>query len=183
MNWIRIGKSLILAAVFSIGSALSSMAYFDYNQAADEVTMEPMTAYTVYLAMPKTDFGGNFSILPDWKYYKGQGDSEKAEREYTRDGVYMLEGLEIKAPVKSWGQRVVEFDNYFKTNDKKIARSMYQRMLQTLWAGMDEPVVQKEDYAQWSQDNFAMALQLSYDKTAGQYLILLRRYNTDYVSA
>ena len=99
-----------------------SMA-FDYNLSIDEISEHPLTAYnTVYLGMPKKDFALNFSILPDWTFYGSDGTTEKAERSVTQNGVTVIEGLSITTADGSPRGKVLAFENYFKTTNRKAAR-------------------------------------------------------------
>lgn len=129
----------IIAAGLLWTALTASAGAFDYNQSVDEIAANPLTAYqTVYLGMPRADFDGNFSVLSDWTFYGSTVSfTEKAERTSVVKNVSVTEGIEIFSADTSAKGRVLAFDNYFKTKDKATAKSIYTRLVATIYSNME----------------------------------------------
>lgn len=56
-------RTLLMTALAGmVACQVAGAANFDYLKSVDEVAENPLTAYnTVYLGMPRADFGGNFA--------------------------------------------------------------------------------------------------------------------------
>jgi len=173
------------ACVFFSSAVLTSTAFFscaafDYNKAVDEIAADPLTSYnTVYLGMPKSDFDLDFSMLPDWSFYKNEmGVNEKAERETKIDGTTLLEGIKITTAIPAGSAKVIAFDCYFKTDSKKIAKEIYDRAVSTVWSGVEDmPVAQASDFVFWKQKDISIVVSYRYEKDENQYVITIRRFN------
>lgn len=173
----------VLAAAMCIPAG--SMA-FDYNLSIDEISEHPLTAYnTVYLGMPKKDFALNFSILPDWTFYGSDGTTEKAERSVTQNGVTVIEGLSITTADGSPRGKVLAFENYFKTTNRKAARDMYARLSSTIYSNMENfPASQSSKEIRWIQNDVTIVTWIDDKKDAdGYYTVTIRRYNNHVLQA
>lgn len=183
-SWKRIALTAGLWTILAAG--MSGAANFDYMKSVDEVAEDPLTAYhTVYLGMPRADFTGNFSILKDWTY-TGDGASyqEKAERTTTTGGVTVTEGLSILAASTEPTGKVLAFDNYFLTKDKKTAKDMYSRLVSTVYANMESfPSEQGSSKVVWIHNDITVVVSFT-GKTDvnGNYVVLLRRFNNHVLS-
>lgn len=164
----------VAAAVCTVGSA----GAFDYKVSIDEVAEHPLTAYeTLYLGMPQKDFSLNFSVLPDWIMQRLSAQESRAERRGTRNGVTIVEGVRVQAADGSTQGRVLAFENYFKTNDKKTAKTTYTRLVSTLYANMDGyPVKQTDSTVTWVAGEVTVTISRTKDES-GLYTVILRRYN------
>lgn len=173
-------------AAFVLALALPAGAWaFDYNLSIDEISEHPLTAYnTVYLGMPKKDFARNFAILPDWTFYQSTGTTEKAERSVTENGVTVIEGLSILTEDGTDTGKVLAFDNYFKTTNRKAARDMYARLSATIYTNMENfPASQTDKEIRWIQNDVTIVTRLNDKKDAeGYYTVTLRRYNNHVLS-
>lgn len=184
LSWKR---SLVLTAVTSaLVCQLAGAASFDYLKSVDEVAESPLTAYnTIYLGMPRADFGGNFALLPDWKY-TGNTTSyeEKAERTTTNDGVTVTEGIAVLAASPAPNAKVLAFDNYFVTKDKNAAKEMYSRLVSTVYANMGSfPIAQSDKKISWVQNDVTVVVSFDGQKDKdGNYTVLLRRFNNHVLS-
>lgn len=181
-------KRAAATAAISAGMAvqLAGAASFDYMKSADEVAENPLTAYsTVYLGMPRADFGANFSVLPDWTYSSDASYTEKAERTTTNGGITVTEGLTVLAEGSAPNARVLAFDNYFMTKDKNTAKEMYSRLVSTVYANMESfPASQRGEKVTWVQGDVTVVVSFSGTKDKnGLYTVLLRRYNNRVLSA
>ena len=156
----------IMAAALLWAALTAPAGAFDYNQSVDEIAESPLTAYqTVYLGMPRADFDANFSILPDWTFYGST--------------VSFTEGIEIFSADTSAKGKVLAFDNYFKTTDKATAKSIYSRLVATIYSNMENfPVKQSDKEVEWTQDDVSITVAFDGQKDAkGQYIVYIRRYN------
>lgn len=180
MKW-KTRLAVLAAAMYIPAGVLA----FDYNLSIDEISEHPLTAYnTVYLGMPKKDFALNFSILPDWTFYGSDGTTEKAERSVTQDGVTVIEGLSIETADGSPAGRVLAFENYFRTTNRKTARDMYARLSATIYSNMEDfPASQNSKEIRWIQNDVTIVTRLDDKKDGeGYYTVLIRRYNNHVLS-
>lgn len=171
-----------LAAVCLLWSALTfPVGAFDYNQSVDEIAESPLTAYqTVYLGMPRADFDANFAILPDWKFFGSTVSfTEHAERTSVVNNISVTEGIEIFSADTSAKGRVLAFDNYFKTKDKKTAQSIYTRLVATIYSNMENfPARQTSKEVEWVQNDVSITVAFDGQKdNDGNYIVYIRRYN------
>ena len=170
-----------LACVVCLCFGLLPAAAFDYDQSVDEISLSPTTAYdTVYLGMPRADFEANFSALPGWTFYGSTTSKlERAERSVTRDGVTVQEGLVILTADTSADSRVLAFDNYFRTADKKTARDIYRRLRASIYSAMDDfPVRQSGRMTTWVRGDVTIVVFSKAEKDKdGMYTVVIRRYN------
>lgn len=182
MQW----KHYAAAAVLALSLVPAAAGAFDYNMSVDEVSEHPLTAYnTVYLAMPKADFARNFAVLPDWTFYASDGTSEKAERTTTDGKATIIEGLSITTANGTTQGKTIAFENYFKSNDRKIARKMYDRLAATIYSNMEDfPYSQSDDEITWVQNDVTIVTSFNGRKDAdGYYTVTLRRYNNHVLKA
>ncbi len=176
----QIAVAMALAALVA-GATPVSQAAFDYNTSIDEISASPLTAYdTVYLGMPRRDFAANFSVLPDWTY-SGSATSyqEQAERTGTFGRVTVTEGIVIFTANPSDTGKVLAFDNYFKTKDKKTAKEMYTRLVATVYSNMENfPVQQRRHAVTWQEGDVTIVVSSTRTADAdGFYTVTIRRYN------
>lgn len=173
----------IIAAGLLWTALTASAGAFDYNQSFDEIAANPLTAYqTVYLGMPRADFDGNFSVLSDWTFYGSTVSfTEKAERTSVVKNVSVTEGIEIFSADTSAKGRVLAFDNYFKTKDKATAKSIYTRLVATIYSNMENfPVKQSDKEVEWKQDDVSITVAFDGQKDSdGDYIVYIRRYNNE----
>lgn len=151
----------LMAATLLWAALATPAGAFDYNQSVDEIAESPLTAYqTVYLGMPRADFDANFSILPDWTFYGSTVSfTERAERTSVVKNVSVTEGIEIFSADTSAKGKVLAFDNYFKTTDKATAKSIYSRLVATIYSNMENfPVKQSDKEVEWTQDDVSIDL-------------------------
>lgn len=180
-------RTLLMTALAGmVACQVTGAANFDYLKSVDEVAENPLTAYnTVYLGMPRADFGGNFAMLPDWKYM-GNSTSyeEKAERTTTNDGVTVTEGIAILAASPVANAKVLAFDNYFVTKDKNAAKEMYSRLVSTVYSNMEAfPQSQTDKKVTWVQNDVTVVVSFDGQKDVnGNYTVLLRRFNNHVLS-
>ena len=173
---------MLAAMMLAFSMTSGAFAAFDVNQAADEVTVDPLTAYTVYLGMPKADFAADFSVLSDWQYKQIDGTHEKAERTMKLKNDFLLEGVNILTVDAAPSSKVIEFNNYFKTGNKGIAKAVYQRLLSTIWMSLEAPVSQSGDSALWVSKDVSIQVTMAYDKGEGAYIVTIRRFNNTILS-
>lgn len=171
---------LIVAALISAAPLLPAYA-FDVNQAVDEISMDPLTAYTVYLGMPKSDFGLNFSVLKDWTYTPGS-TKEKAERSTMINNKTVTEGLDVLSENANKASRIIEFNDYFLTADKGIAKNLYKRTVSTIWMTMEMPLKQSDDDVTWIKNDVTIVVSMRYDKNERVYRVNVRRFNNRVLS-
>ena len=175
----RIFCALAFACCLVLGSMTASA--FDYDQSVDEISLSPTTAYdTVYLGMSRADFDANFSALPGWTFYGNTTSRlERAERSVTRDGVTVQEGLVILTDDTAADSKVLAFDNYFRTADKKTARDIYRRLRASIYAAMDDfPVRQSSRMTTWVRGDVTIVVFAKAEKDKdGMYAVVIRRYN------
>ena len=173
-------KKMIAAGLLWTALTASAGA-IDYNQSVDEIAANPLTAYqTVYLGMPRADFDGNFSVLSDWTFYGSTVSfTEKAERTSVEKGISVTEGIEIFSADTSAKGKVLAFDNYFKTKDKATAKSIYSRLVATIYSNMENfPVKQSDKEVEWKQDDVSITVAFDGQKDRnGDYIVYIRRYN------
>ena len=176
-------KRIFCALAFACCLVLSPMtaSAFDYDQSVDEISLSPTTAYdTVYLGMSRADFDANFSALPGWTFYGNTTSKlERAERSVTRDGVTVQEGLVILTDDTAADSKVLAFDNYFRTADKKTARDIYRRLRASIYAAMDDfPVRQNGRMTTWVRGDVTIVVFAKAEKDKdGMYAVVIRRYN------
>lgn len=184
MKW----KSLAVTAGLwtLLAASLAGAANFDYMKSVDEVAEDPLTAYnTVYLGMPRSDFGRNFSVLPDWTYTGDTSSYEEQAERTTQDGnVTVTEGLSILAASTDPKAKVLAFDNYFKTKDKTTAKNMYSRLVSTVYANMEDfPSSQRSDAVTWIHNDITVVVSFSGKADSeGNYVVRLRRFNNHVLS-
>ena len=99
------------------------------------------------------DFDANFSILSDWTFYGSTVSfTERAERTSVVKNVSVTEGIEIFSADTSAKGKVLAFDNYFKTTDKATAKSIYSRLVATIYSNMENfPVKQSDKEVEWTR--------------------------------
>lgn len=184
MKWKSLAVTAGLWTVFA--ASLAGAASFDYMKSVDEVAEDPLTAYsTVYLGMPRADFGRNFSVLPDWTYTGDSSSYEEQAERTTQDGnVTVTEGLSILAASTDPKAKVLAFDNYFITNNKTVARDICKRLASTVYANMENfPIEQTDQKVIWVQNDVTIVV--SYDGKKdkdGNYIVHLRRFNNHVLS-
>ena len=170
----------VMASALLWAALTASAGAFDYNQSVDEIAESPLTAYqTVYLGM-RADFDANFSILPDWTFYGSSVSfTERAERTSVVKNVSVTEGIEIFSADTSAKGKVLAFDNYFKTTDKATAKSIYSRLVATIYSNMENfPVKQTSKEVEWTQDDVSITVAFDGQKDSdGNYIVYIRRYN------
>lgn len=168
------------AAVLTIMSAASGQA-FDYKLSVDQIAADPLTAYqTVYLGMPRADFDENFITLPDWKFMEtADVHEEVAERSTGSEYSDVTEGIRILSANTAPDGKVLAFDNYFKTKDKKIAQSIYTRLVATIYANMENfPQSQQKTTMVWVENDVTVVVSWMPQKdTQGYYTVTIHRYN------
>ena len=171
----------VMASALLWAALTASAGAFDYNQSVDEIAESPLTAYqTVYLGMPRADFDANFSILPHWTFYGSSVSfTERAERTSVVKNVSVTEGIEIFSADTSAKGKVLAFDNYFKTTDKATAKSIYSRLVATIYSNMENfPVKQTSKEVEWTQDDVSITVAFDGQKDSdGNYIVYIRRYN------
>lgn len=174
-------KKLVCTLAAAVLPVFTTAFAFDYNTSVDEIAADPLTAYqTVYLGMPRADFDGNFSILPDWKFHGSESSyQEWAERKTTSDGVTVIEGIEIFSASPSPVGKVIAFDSYFKTADKNTAKGIYTRLVATVYANMENfPESQQGNTVIWVQNDVTIVVSYDGKKDAdGMYIVRIHRYN------
>ena len=173
---------LVLAAAACLtGFAPAGGSAFNYDESVDSISLSPTTAYdTVYLGMPRGDFDANFSALTDWKYYGNTTErTEKAERSTGNDKDAVVEGIAIYTAEPSKNSRVLAFDNYFKTKDKKTAREIYKRLRATIYSSMsDFPRSQRRGKVVWVDKDVTISVSYTGQRDEeGWYVVSIRRYN------
>jgi hypothetical protein len=176
----RVLRITMAGSLLTLGMLTCSFAAFDCHKAVDEIATDPLTAYsTVYLGMPRGDFDADFSVLPDWVFYKNNNNvNEKVERKGIVNGVNIVEGLAITSVDATATSKVIAFDNYFKTGDKKTAWSIYKRIMSTVWSGMEDmPIAQDNDHVAWKVRDITVVVSIQYNRDESQYVIIIRRYN------
>ncbi|WP_101912073.1 hypothetical protein [Megasphaera vaginalis (ex Bordigoni et al. 2020)] len=181
-------KRLFLPAVFlTIFSGMQSFAAFDYNQSVDEAAIDPLTAYhTLYLGMPRSDFSANFSVLSDWTFYsRPEALTEWAERSTVANDVKVTEGVSVYTETTAAKARVLAFENYFKTDKKKVAQAIYSRIIATIYAGVEDfPESQSGNQMTWVQKDITIVVSFDGKKADdGQYIVRIRRYNNSVLKA
>lgn len=171
----------LTAIVMTLEMGMTAFASFDYNKSVDEIAASPLTAYnTVYLGMPRADFGANFALLPDWKFYGSSiSYQERAERSTVKNSIPVTEGIQIFTANPSASGKVLAFDSYFKTADKKTAKDIYTRLMATIYSNMENfPQRQSSSSVTWVQNDVTIAVSYTEQKDEdGQYVVLIRRYN------
>lgn len=170
-----------LACVGLLGFGIFPSSAFDYNQAVDEISLSPTTAYdTVYLGMPRADFDANFSTVPGWTFYGSTTSKlERAERSVTNDGETVQEGIVILTSSAAADSKVLAFDNYFRTTDKKIAKDIYKRLCASMYAAIDDfPAKQSHLMTTWVHGDVTIVVFAKDEKDKdGMYAVVVRRYN------
>ncbi len=169
----------LIAAI--LGLPAVSCRAFDYTLSVDQIAAQPLTAYqTVYLGMPRVDFDANFSILPDWKFLDSAHDCEEiAERSTGSGSQAVTEGIRVITANASPTGKVLAFDNYFKTKDKKIAQSIYTRLVATIYANMENfPQSQQKTAMVWVENDVTIVVSWTPQKDdQGYYTVTIHRYN------
>lgn len=184
MKWNYIPVAAALAAVVLSASPAGA---FDYNLSVDEISASPLTAYnTVYLGMPRSDFDANFSVLSDWTFYGNTMEkTERAERSVTVKGITVTEGVGILTAGTTGDAKVLAFDNYFKTTDKRTAKAISTRLVATVYSNMESfPASQNSTAVTWVQDDVTIVCYYDGKKEAdGTYRVYIRRYNNNRLQA
>ena len=87
--------------------------------------------------------------------------------------------IEIFSADTSAKGRVLAFDNYFKTKDKATAKSIYTRLVATIYSNMENfPVKQSDKEVEWKQDDVSITVAFDGQKDSdGDYIVYIRRYN------
>lgn len=177
----------VAAALAALVLSASPACAFDYNLSVDEISASPLTAYnTVYLGMPRSDFDANFSVLYDWTFYGNTTEhTEKAERSVTTNGITVTEGISIFTTGADSDAKVLSFDNYFKTTDKRTAKDISTRLVATVYSNMESfPFDQNSTSITWVQDDVTIVCYYDGKKDAdGNYTVYIRRYNNDLLQA
>lgn len=172
-------------AVCCVFTALSlvpiSGLAFDYKLSVDQIAADPLTAYqTVYLGMPRADFDENFIGLPDWKFVDCEDiHEERAERSTGNGHDDVTEGIRIVSANTAPDGKVLAFDNYFKTKSKGIAKSIYTRLIATIYANMENfPQSRQRRQMTWVQNDVTIVVSHAEQKDAqGYYTVTIHRYN------
>ncbi|MCH4178705.1 MAG: hypothetical protein LKF47_02395 [Megasphaera sp.] len=171
----------VVAMAAVLGLSACPAAAFDYTLSVDEISGSSLTAYdTVYLGMPRGDFDANFSVLTDWKFYGNTTDTiEKAERSVTDENGTVTEGILIATDTPAADAKVLAFDNYFKTGNRKIAKAIYTRLVATVYSNMESfPASQNGTAVTWIQDDVTIVCYYDGKKDSdGNYIVYIRRYN------
>lgn len=179
MKRIRYAVCCLLAAIVMIPAAVSRA--FEYTLSVDQIAADPLTAYqTVYLGMPRADFDANFTVLPDWKFLDSSQDCEEiAERSTGSGSSDVTEGIRVVTANASPTGKVLAFDNYFKTKDKKIAKSIYTRLVATIYSNMENfPQSQRDAVVVWVENDVTIVVSYTGRKDAqGYYTVTIHRYN------
>ncbi len=179
MKRMRYAAGFLIAAI--LGLPAVSCRAFDYTLSVDQIAAQPLTAYqTVYLGMPRADFDANFRILPDWKFLASTHDCEEMAERSTRSGSQeVTEGIRVITANASPTGKVLAFDNYFKTKDKKIAQSIYTRLVATIYANMENfPQSQQKTAMVWVENDVTIVVSWTPQKDdQGYYTVTIHRYN------
>ncbi len=178
MKSVRYAICCVFAAIALV--PISGLA-FDYKLSVDQIAADPLTAYqTVYLGMPRADFDENFIVLPDWKFVDTSDVHEEiAERSTGTGNDDVTEGIRIVSANTAPDGKVLAFDNYFKTKNKRIAKSIYTRLIATIYANMENfPQSQQHMQMTWVQNDVTIVVSYGEQKDAqGYYAVTIHRYN------
>lgn len=179
MKRMQYAAGFLLAAI--LGLPAVSCRAFDYTLSVDQIAAQPLTAYqTVYLGMPRADFDENFMVLPDWKFLDSSHDCEEVAERSTGNGSQdVTEGIRVITANASPTGKVLAFDNYFKTKDKKIAQSIYTRLVATIYANMDNfPQSRQKTAMVWVENDVTVVVSWTTQKDdQGYYTVTIHRYN------
>lgn len=177
-------RTRFTAACFAAATIMMSAAScqaFEYTLSVDQIAANPLTAYqTVYLGMPRADFDENFVVLPDWKFIDSSHTCEELAERSTGTGPNdVTEGIRIITADASPTGKVLAFDNYFKTKDKKIAKTIYTRLVATIYSNMENfPQSQRDTAVTWVENDVTIVVSYTGQKDEqGYYTVTIHRYN------
>lgn len=132
---------------------LGQVQAFDFMADVDEVSRDPLKAYTLYIGMPWGDFLANYSNLPGWAAY---GKMAKDKRFFIKNGslnssvgesicVERVFSNSLRGHVES-GVRSYQIN--FATNSLEIADRIFNRISNNLEENLGRYMVAEESKAE-----------------------------------
>lgn len=128
----RLFKRGLAMAFCLLYIALGQVQAFDFMADVDEVSRDPLTAYTLYVGMPWNDFLENYSNISGWTFYKNKNSYARIffKNESLNSNIreFVLARKYPDGLLRTKENDVSGYGVFFMTNSLDIAERIFNRL-------------------------------------------------------